>query len=911
LNSTHRTTASTLILAAILTASLWIPVSAQFARTCEVPLYIKQSSTDANVLILFDTSGSMNEIVHLPGYDPAVSYSGNFSSTRTYYASTDGWFEPQDFSWTFPTTPSAYLVESDGGKSGQYPGNYMNWLYFHATAAQRALSIGHLTRIQTAKVAMSDVVSNVDNVRFGIWEFNGGSGGREVTSPTTNKATLLADINGRVGDSWTPLAEALEDMHDALVGDPTLIEAYCQKTFIIIMTDGFPTQDVNVHSRFRDYDKDGNDPGDCTSIGAPYSNSYDCSDHLDDVAAYMYNEDLRTDMDGDTPAGDKQNATIYTIGFGIDAGILKETALNGGGNYANANDLLELRQALASTLLDIITKKSSGTSATVVSSENATDNRLFRARFAPGTWEGQLEAFALPYTDGDSPVWKAGTKLKNRDPDTRKLWTSTTGTNKVKFELSNLALLQPVMNVSAVDTATAIVSWVRGENVSPWRDRKGWKLGDIVDSSPVTVGAPANFHDFLDYNQFKIDNKDRIELIYVGANDGMIHAFRQDNGREYWAYLPKNNLDRLYNQMDVFYCHEFYNNLTPAAFDVHIGGAWKTVLVVGQREGGNAYTALDVTDPRSGQFKVMWDLEFPQVVESWATPVAFRDETLDQYVLAFGTGLDPSGDASMLIVDVETGAVLHTEYLSAAASGPNLVSEAVAFDKDFDGYDDLAYATDMSGAVWRFDMSTFPWGKSKLFDTGGKPISARPTLSMDHLGRVLVYFGTGKYVEDTDIKNVDPQTIYAVIDDHSGSLRTPSDLKDQTSSVGPLGSSMGWYIDLNNSGERVTQASALAGGTLYMVSFLPNAALCKAGGKSWLWEVDYEDGSNPDENDGTEDDGDDERRNNLGDGIYSEPTVDLANEDIIVQSTKTKITTRDAKGEILRIIVRSWRQQYN
>ena len=141
--------------------------------------------------------------MYLPGYDPATNFSGDFNSGRTYYVSSDGWYAPNDFDGNWPSSPSAYLVASDN-RSGWYPGNYMNWLYYNASAVDLAATIGHLTRIQTAKIAVSDIITVVNGVRFGIWGFNGSNGGKEITALTTNKVQLLKDVNAIVGDSYTP-----------------------------------------------------------------------------------------------------------------------------------------------------------------------------------------------------------------------------------------------------------------------------------------------------------------------------------------------------------------------------------------------------------------------------------------------------------------------------------------------------------------------------------------------------------------------------------------------------------------------------------------------------------------------------------------------------------------------------------
>ena len=171
---------------------------------------------------------------------------------------------------------------------------------------------------------------------------------------------------------------------------------------------------------------------------------------------------------------------------------------------------------------------------------------------------GYLEAYQLPYTSGSSPVWKAENKLKNKDADKRKIYTSTTGSNKVAWTLAQQANLQSSLRdfdgTSAVsdELAADIIEFHRGIDMPEkgYRDREGWRLGDIVDSSPVVVGDPSYFYDFNDYEAFRTANKGREELVFTASNDGMLHAFRTSNGQEYWAYIPRAVLPRLTELMD-------------------------------------------------------------------------------------------------------------------------------------------------------------------------------------------------------------------------------------------------------------------------------------------------------------------------------------------------------------------------
>ena len=880
------------------------PAADVAAQSCEAPLFVQQGGQDANVILLFDSSTSMNRVITHPNYNESVSYSGPFNASRLYSCKSDGMYTPEDFDDDWDNSPEAFLVESDHGASGDYWGNYMNWIYYHASDAERSELGGTLTRVQGAKIATQAIINRATGMRLALWKLNGGDGATALTGLTTDTDQLDDELQAIKASGFTPLAEALEDIYDEVYDNSAMIEAWCQKTFIIMVTDGYPTFDQSVHSRFIDYDGDGNDPGDCSSIGAPPTEIF-CSDHVDDVAAYLYQNDMMPGMGGPNPEDEIQNIVTYAIGFNIDAPILQDVADNGGGEYYTADDPEELYQALESALLDIVSDKASGTSAAIVSTEGSAFNKIFRASFTPGLWTGGLEAYSAPYTNGDTPLWDAADALEARAASTRAIYTSANGNDRIAFNSTNRSDLKPLLGASSDGVADDMIDWVRGNDVDGYRDRDGAKLGDISDSSPVPVGAPASFNDYLDYRDFRVANIDREPMVYVGANDGMIHAFRQSTGEEAWAYIPKNALGKLQYLMDPFYCHEYYVNATPAVFDAHVDGQWRTLLMAGQREGGDAYTLLDVTNPNNPE--LMWDKSLP-VSESWVTPIIVRDQDLDRHVAVLGTGLDAGGDGKLLVVELSDGSVLHTEDLTTA-SGSNLVTKSVSMDVNFDGYDDLIYTADLDGNVWRFNMTAgFPWDKTLLFSTH-QPIQAPPTVTVDEYGNALVYVATGRYLEDADVTNTEMQSFYCIIDDHSGTTVYDSDMVDQTSSFNDIGTYKGWYINLVNAyGERHISGMALAAGTVYFTTFQPTPGACSSGGTSWLYELDYEDGSNSDNDDGSEDNNTDDRLTDLGDGIYSQPAVDLANEDILIQNTNTSIRTQNMRGQFQRVVVRSWRQ---
>ena len=880
-----------------------------YAQTCDVPLPIVRTVGEAKVLIVFDTSGSMNEPVYHDNYDDTVLYSGNFNNgiNQYYYVTSDGNKTPRSFNAAWPNTPTAYLVDSDGGDDGWYPGNYLNWVFFHATAAERA-AIPQVTRIQVAKQVISSVVgSGTTNTSFGVMIFNGDDGGTLLSPIGTAVSTIQSQVSGVSAGTYTPLAETMEDALNYFksTNASAPLKASCEKPFVILVTDGHPTQDITVSTYLKDADGSGNETTSCAALGAPFPESYNCSSYLDDVVYYMHNNDMRPDLAG------MQEVTTYVVGFNITAWILDDTAAAGGGGpLYSVKNASQLTTALSQALGDIDKKVSAGSAVSVVSAEDQTDSRLYRARFESVSWKGFVEGFDLPYTAGDPPLWEAGALLESRTPASRSIYTSTTGTNKVNFTTANAAALQALLGAADVAQATNIIDYSRGTDLAGYRDRDDWKLGDIVDSSPITVGKPAFFYDFLSYPSFRSGNAGRPEVLYVGANDGMLHCFRTSDGSEEWAYAPKNQLGKLKDLMSPNYCHEYFVNMTSAVYDMYVGGNWKTVLIGGNERGGSGLFALDVTDPTA--MNVLWDVNIPALKGSWNRPALVRDKTLDKFVLCAGTGLDSlTGTASVLVIDPANGSVLSTFALGAAAS-VNMATTPKPLDKNYDGYDDLMYVGDLTGKVWRFDLTANPWTVTQLFNNS-QPIQAAPVLTMDNLGRVLLYFGTGRYLTRGDLFTTGSQTIYGVFDNHSGTTLTRANLVNQTTTFTALnGSDRGWYYDLvQYSGERVTKSGALVAGNLYFPSFRPKTGACQSGGESWLYSLDFGDGSAPDSKNGQENNTTSGRVEAMGDGILSNPAVDLVNEDIIMQNSNTSMVSKDINANLQKMTVRAWRQKWN
>lgn len=272
------------------------------------------------------------------------------------------------------------------------------------------------------------------------------------------------------------------------------------------------------------------------------------------------------------------------------------------------------------------------------------------------------------------------------------------------------------LGVSTEADANDIVNFIRGAEISGYRSRsidydqdgtdEVWRLGDIIHSSPVAVGAPAEQYDTLygddTYADFKAHYANRRQVIYIGANDGMLHAFNGgfwnasnqsfdviqgtntqfELGEEMWAYVPQNLLPHLQWLADTGYNHVYYMDGPPVVFDARIfpddadhPHGWGTVLVMGMRFGGgtfsvdtdgdsvketqmrSAYVVLDITnpeaDPKGRLIAEITDAQLgfttsrPTVVKSVVPgPAGLFSNATTQWYLTFGNGPDVLSDAT-------------------------------------------------------------------------------------------------------------------------------------------------------------------------------------------------------------------------------------------------------------------------
>jgi hypothetical protein len=458
----------------------------------------------------------------------------------------------------------------------------------------------------------------------------------------------------------------------------------------------------------------------------------------------------------------------------------------------------------------------SSAAATIVTSSGETKKLTIGSSFIYPGWEGQLRAYdvtsvavgiggystltTLTTSDlgsstgrtvsgGTAIFWDAGQILASRSADDRKIYTAirpgkvlSQPLQRTDFTAANEALLTPFLQDPNNDNK-GLINFTRGTG-------RDWKLGDINHSTPVVIGPPYQVESLMGsgYSQFKTDNSNRTKVIYVGANDGMMHCFDGTTGAELWAFIPYNLLPKLQKQWavdlvnaDRYYAHDIFVDGSPVVADVQIAGVWKTVLVCGQGSGKGStmaggvdyYFALDVTDPNNPL--PLWEITHfnasgqETMGETWSTPVIGKvsDAGTDRWVAFMGSGYDNIGQGvagrSFYTVRVDTGEVIwnttvtevdtslfvapRTAYANIKAA---IVGSPTLVDTDADGYVNSVYVGDLDGRLYRLGTTSSvlsSWTFTTLY-TGynNYPIITKPAVWIDPFSQAKtpkIYFGTG------------------------------------------------------------------------------------------------------------------------------------------------------------------------
>lgn len=636
------------------------------------------------------------------------------------------------------------------------------------------------------------------------------------------------------------------------------------------------------------------------------------------------------------------------------------TAVNGRGKFFSAKDPDSVVQGLREALAGIEAQAGAGAGAATSNlTPVAGDNTAYTGSFTSSEWTGDLQAQDIDLETGNlltTIKWSARSKLDMRTGqlcDNRKIYVREPGnTTMVNFTWNTKAcdsnglptgsfatalpasMQTAYFNVPAsklsgnlptsmsqytlmtdgssgsidqrtIATGANLVNFLRGqrgrEGFVPNSDRlyrsRTHVLGDIVNSQPTYVKAPNNSYQDTGYSAFVTAKADRTPMVYVGANDGMLHAFFAPSkttdpnfasaGEEAWAFIPTAVMPNLYRLADTSYAekHIFTVDGSPTVGDIFDSGAnqWKTLLVGGLNSGGNGYYALDVTDPTAP--KPMWEFNAgacasnpvgatadcnigltygrPTITKlkngKWVVMVTSGYNNVDstKYPGADGKGY-------LYVLDAATGQIISRIGTGAGDTGtPSGLKDTNFFVSNV-AYDNTAlrvYGADILGNVWRFDVNDTiaPAGLEAVrlgtAEVGGvrQPITTRPELAEVN-GTTMVLVATGRMLAISDLTDKSLQSVYAIKDplgatspvysDLRGSLKPLKLVKDSatgtrtvqcaSANIADCADTNGWFIDLPDGGERVSVDMQTVLGTLVFASNVPSDTLCFAGGYSWL-----------------------------------------------------------------------------
>lgn len=817
-----------------------------------------------------------------------------------------------------------------GRSEAQERANYAIWFSYHRT------------RMKAAKAGAGVAFSQLGrNVRVGFRTIWGRNPGADYSnSPTESNPIpvnynngLFDDPNGTAGNfnnrsRWyerlystigyngTPLHDALNragtyfsdnDDDGAYGPEDGDDQLSCRQNFTILTTDGY-WNNRNVSPG----NQDGQDGQQITGLNgasytytasAPYSDSR--SNTLADVAMRYWKQDLRDDLINNVPStGANPAFWQHMVTFGISLGVsgttgfksvaevpvdytgwpnpmddedadriddLLHAAVNSRGDFVSAADPEAFANGLSAALAAITERTGSFSNVSANSTSVDGGTRIYQASYVSGVWTGELAAYPVSGTSvATTPSWRASQALTASG---RRLFAGNdTGTAAVAFPSgisdARKTLLARTGVIDYPVTGEQNAAYLAGDasreqrNGGNLRNRTSL-LGDIVASSPA----------------YSPDT----DTVFVGSNDGMLHAFNAANGTELFAYLPGGlDWNALGGLSRPDYSHRYFVDGS-----IVVSSRQQTdnrnLLVGTLGKGGKGLFALDVTSPSSfsaNDFKwEVHDIDGAVGLIQSKPVIAVLNNGSTAVISANGIN-STNGQAALVVLNADTGSsirVLGTGIGNPAQDSPqsNGLTSAIGWDADGNGTVDYVYGGDMLGNIWKFDLSassTASWsivGNAPLFtatdDAGNRqPITGGLTLALHpRTYRPWLFFGTGRLLTPGDMNSKGVQSLYGFVDDGTAKARTGSTanltertIQEATTLAGlpvraferrqalPAGSK-GWYIDLlkppvpgTAEGERVVSDAQLFGDVLVVSSIIPTADACQADGRGYLNALD-------------------------------------------------------------------------
>jgi len=401
------------------------------------------------------------------------------------------------------------------------------------------------------------------------------------------------------------------------------------------------------------------------------------------------------------------------------------------------------------------------------------------------TWNGNLRPYPIDAQgrlDLESDLWGGGAAAvisQQHYLTGRKIVTLKADGSRIPFLYNSLDGAQK----TAIGGKTDYVDYIRGSRADEGtlglklRVRR-YVLGDIIRSRPAYVAGT-------------------VPMVYVGANDGMLHAIRADTGKEVYAYVPSmliSKLPRLMPLATATYTHAHFVDASPRTAVVTISGASKRILVGGLGAGGRGMYALDISadataEPSTEQAaadRIMWEITNTSIIVAnpksvtastayanlgytYGEPIIGRANNGNDVIFMANGYMSTTGKATLLVINPANGAkIAEIDTGSGSAASPNGLTSPTPVDKDGDGDIDYLYAGDLNGNLWKFDVtssSPASWSVSLLYATSPtQAITVAPVVADHPRGGRIVAFGTGRVLTASDMTDASVHYMYGVWD---------------------------------------------------------------------------------------------------------------------------------------------------
>lgn len=490
--------------------------------------------------------------------------------------------------------------------------------------------------------------------------------------------------------------------------------------------------------------------------------------------------------------------------------VLQDAATAGGGKFYPATGATGLSDALNSVRSNISAQVGSSSSVATNSTQINLGAVIYQAKFDGYGWFGDLNAILL-HSDGSIPyvnpeadpqdrivqvTWDAAQRIPAAAD--RTILTYKPSTGGTMFEWANLdAIQQGYLSTAITGNTTTTgatlgqlrLAYLRGDKtheeknakrkydtgetqdairsddpaVAIFRNRTRldsltqfalspdpWPLGDIVNSNPVYVSnEDYGFDDLPEggYSSFVSSKSERRKMIYVGANDGMLHGFDANKsgstaGREIVAYIPNAVYGNFASFASPDYTHHYFVDGSPAVADAYFSGDWHTVLVGTTGAGAKSIFALDISDPGTDESttsgfngsSVLWEVSKNAIPPtspsadltnfsnnlgytlSQASIVRTHDPDNPWVAVVANGYYSTSNHAVLYILDIHDGHIIRTiDAVSSDDSGftsANGLSTPFVADIDSDRIADYIYAGDLRGNLWKFDVTASTAGSN-------------------------------------------------------------------------------------------------------------------------------------------------------------------------------------------------------